>query len=76
MPSSGAYAPETVESPCLNICELTDDRTMCTACGRMLMEIANWSSFSPEERSRIMAELPARLARLKAEQAAEKASAQ
>ncbi|MGE4372769.1 MAG: DUF1289 domain-containing protein [Xanthobacter sp.] len=74
MTSSDTYVPETIESPCLNICELTDDRTLCRACGRRLMEIANWSSFNPEERSRIMAELPARLARLAAEQADEKAA--
>jgi predicted Fe-S protein YdhL (DUF1289 family) len=35
-------------------------------CGRSLAEIERWTAFSPEERRRIMAELPARMANQRA----------
>jgi predicted Fe-S protein YdhL (DUF1289 family) len=35
----------------------------CTACGRTLTEIANWTRYTPDERAAIMHALPARLAR-------------
>jgi predicted Fe-S protein YdhL (DUF1289 family) len=38
---------------------------LCDGCGRTIDEIASWSSFSPEDRRRIMAELPLRPRRLK-----------
>lgn len=38
---------------------------LCIGCGRTLREIGGWASFSPDARDRIMAALPARLARLK-----------
>lgn len=41
-----------MESPCVNICEIEDGK--CAGCGRTLEEIANWTSYSEEERARIL----------------------
>ncbi|HXR95246.1 MAG TPA: DUF1289 domain-containing protein [Rhizomicrobium sp.] len=53
----------TIESPCRQICTYESRSGLCTGCGRTLDEIARWSEISGEERRRIMAELPARLAK-------------
>jgi hypothetical protein len=57
-------------SPCIKLCTLDSERRLCLGCGRTLAEIAGWSSFSEEERSRIMDELPARLREATARQPA------
>jgi len=51
-----------IESPCIKVCVLDPGSKHCLGCGRSLAEIACWAAFSPEERRRIMAELPARMA--------------
>jgi predicted Fe-S protein YdhL (DUF1289 family) len=51
-----------IESPCVKICTLDASAGLCRGCGRTLDEIAHWIRMSSEERARIMAELPARLA--------------
>ena len=54
-----------MESPCLKICTYESGAGLCLACGRTLEEITGWAAMSDQERARIMAELPARLAKLK-----------
>ena len=44
---------EVVRSPCINICELGNDR-ICKGCHRSLEEIAAWSYASIEQRSQIV----------------------
>jgi predicted Fe-S protein YdhL (DUF1289 family) len=51
-----------IESPCIKVCVLDPGSNHCLGCGRSLGEIERWASLSPEERRRIMAELPARRA--------------
>lgn len=51
-----------MESPCVKICVYEPGSGVCTGCGRTLDEIVRWSAMSDEERRRIMAELPGRLA--------------
>jgi uncharacterized protein len=51
-----------IESPCVKVCVLDPGSSHCVGCGRSLAEIARWTVLSPEERRRIMAELPARRA--------------
>jgi uncharacterized protein len=57
--------PPIVESPCIKICALDPASNLCTGCGRTIAEITHWCGMSPDERSRIMAELPQRLASLR-----------
>ena len=47
----------------MKICTYESGSGLCTGCGRTLDEIARWSAMSGEERRRIMAELPERLAK-------------
>ena len=58
-----------IESPCVKICSMDARARLCTGCGRTLEEIACWLSMNAAERSRIMAELPDRLATLVSRQA-------
>ena len=51
-----------IETPCINICTLDARSGLCLGCGRTVAEIAGWTAMTDDERRRIMAELPARLA--------------
>jgi uncharacterized protein len=51
-----------IESPCVKVCTLDTGAGLCLGCGRTLAEIAGWVRMSADERKRIMAELPDRLA--------------
>ena len=51
-----------IESPCNKVCVVDPASGLCVGCGRTLPEIGGWIGFTPEERRRIMAALPARLA--------------
>jgi predicted Fe-S protein YdhL (DUF1289 family) len=63
-PSSGVMAENPVSSPCIQICAVSGQSGLCIGCGRTLKEIAAWPSLDEPARKAIMAELPARLARL------------
>ncbi|MBM4228410.1 MAG: DUF1289 domain-containing protein [Gammaproteobacteria bacterium] len=49
-----------IDSPCVGICQIDKATRLCTGCARTLHEIAGWVQLGEAERSRIMAELPAR----------------
>jgi predicted Fe-S protein YdhL (DUF1289 family) len=55
---------EAIETPCVRICQIDAAQGICEGCGRTLAEIGGWLSMTPEHRRRVIAELPARLARL------------
>jgi predicted Fe-S protein YdhL (DUF1289 family) len=59
------FYPVFVESPCIKNCTYDPIRQICAGCGRRLDEIAAWADMNDQERSRIMAELPGRLKRVK-----------
>jgi predicted Fe-S protein YdhL (DUF1289 family) len=61
-----ATRPPVIESPCLRICSLDPASNLCMGCGRTIEEITHWYGMGDDKRSRIMAELPARLASLRA----------
>ena len=48
------------------VCIVDAASGLCRGCGRNLEEIARWTGFSDAERTRIMAELPRRLAAMRA----------
>lgn len=50
-----------IESPCIKVCVVEHHTGLCLGCARTLSEIASWTAFTDGERSRIMAEIPARL---------------
>jgi len=53
-----------IESPCNRVCVVHPTLGLCIGCGRSLDEIGRWVGIAPAERTRIMAQLPARLAAL------------
>jgi uncharacterized protein len=53
-----------IASPCIKVCCVEPGSGLCLGCYRTLPEIAQWGRLSGAERERIMAELPARTARL------------
>jgi uncharacterized protein len=54
-----------IVSPCTKICTLDPRSGLCLGCGRTLPEIEAWGRLGAPERTRLMAELPARLTRLR-----------
>ena len=58
--------PVPIASPCIRICSINPKTSWCEGCHRTLKEIAGWSRLAPEERDRVMAELPARAAEMAA----------
>jgi predicted Fe-S protein YdhL (DUF1289 family) len=59
-----------IETPCTRICVVHPTAGLCAGCGRSLDEIARWIDFDAAERARIMAQLPARLKTMTANNAA------
>ncbi len=49
-----------MKSPCIQVCKIDDAARLCTGCYRTLDEIAGWSSYSDQQRDRILADLPKR----------------
>jgi predicted Fe-S protein YdhL (DUF1289 family) len=51
-----------IATPCTKVCTIDPRSQLCRGCGRTVDEIARWMSLGEDERARVMAELPARLA--------------
>ncbi len=45
---------EKISSPCNGICIIDEDTGLCIGCLRTNDEIANWGSYSPEQRDEIL----------------------
>jgi predicted Fe-S protein YdhL (DUF1289 family) len=45
----------TIESPCINVCQMSEDKAVCTGCHRSLSEIANWRHFTDAEKIIVIA---------------------
>jgi predicted Fe-S protein YdhL (DUF1289 family) len=50
------------DSPCVRTCVINQQSGFCVGCARTLHEISYWTRYTPEERQRILRELPARIA--------------
>jgi len=53
---------EDYESPCVRTCVIDQHSGYCHGCHRTLHEISYWTRYTPEERQRILRQLPARQA--------------
>ena len=60
--ADSAPRPTMIETPCVEICTLDARSGLCLGCGRTVDEIARWAAMSVAERTRVMGELPWRLA--------------
>jgi hypothetical protein len=63
-------AMTAIESPCNKVCVVDPVSALCIGCGRTLTEIAGWIGMTPEQRARVMAELPQRMSMLAQRRAA------
>lgn len=57
-------------SPCNDVCEIDRRSGWCKGCGRTLDEIAAWRNAAPDRQRRILSQLPQRLSKLAAKDAA------
>jgi uncharacterized protein len=63
--ASGHEVMSTIETPCNKVCAIDPAFLLCVSCGRNVAEIAGWIGFTGDERRRIMAELPGRIAAMR-----------
>ncbi|MFG1422216.1 DUF1289 domain-containing protein [Roseixanthobacter liquoris] len=64
-PGAPAAASQAIATPCVKICQVDPLSSLCLGCGRTTQEIGAWISMSAERRAAVMAQLPARLQRLR-----------
>ena len=59
--------PPPITTPCIKVCVVDGESGLCLGCFRTLGEIAAWASLPEGRRVALMAELPARRARISPE---------
>lgn len=64
MKDDDIWARDEVQSPCVKLCVVHPEARICIGCYRSIDEITVWSRLTHEARAALMAELPARAARL------------
>lgn len=62
-----AAPPRAIATPCIKVCIVDPESSLCLGCYRTLTEIGGWSRLAEDERARLMAELPARRSRIRPE---------
>jgi predicted Fe-S protein YdhL (DUF1289 family) len=40
----------SIQSPCVHVCEMSQDKDVCLGCNRTLAEIANWSRLTDTQK--------------------------
>jgi len=51
---------ETIESPCISVCQMNPTSQFCSGCWRTTEEIENWVTYAKEERLEIIKQLHSR----------------
>jgi predicted Fe-S protein YdhL (DUF1289 family) len=64
MSSPVAPPPRSIATPCVQVCIVDGPSGLCLGCFRTLQEIGGWSRLTDAQRAVVMAELPAREARI------------
>ncbi len=64
--SDEVWKRDEIESPCIKLCVIHPEARICAGCFRTIDEIGGWGRMSPEDRRRVIEELPERASRLKA----------
>lgn len=59
--------PKAIATPCVKVCIVDAESSLCLGCYRTLMEIAGWARIPEDERLRLMEDLPSRRSRIKPE---------
>jgi predicted Fe-S protein YdhL (DUF1289 family) len=55
-----------IVSPCIKVCAVDGETSLCLGCGRTLKEIGGWTQYDDAGRDAVMALLPERLDTLRA----------
>lgn len=55
-----------IASPCIKVCAVDGETSLCLGCGRTLKEIGGWMQFDDAGRDQVISMLPERLERLRA----------
>lgn len=58
--SDDIWRRDEIASPCVNLCVIHPASGLCAGCYRTVEEIGLWSTYTPQERADLMADLPAR----------------
>lgn len=69
-PATRPGPPKAVATPCVKVCIVDPESSLCLGCFRTLPEIGGWSRLSEEERARLMSELPRRRGQIRPEKLA------
>jgi predicted Fe-S protein YdhL (DUF1289 family) len=56
--------PRSIATPCVKVCIVDGASGLCLGCLRTLAEIGGWAGLTDGQRAAIMADLPARRARI------------
>ncbi len=56
-----------IATPCIKVCIVDAESSLCLGCYRTLMEIAGWARLPEDKRARLMDELPERRSRIRPE---------
>jgi predicted Fe-S protein YdhL (DUF1289 family) len=67
---SDARPPPPIKTPCIKVCVIDGESSLCLGCYRRLSEVAGWARLSDIEREAIMAELPSRRSLIRPEKLA------
>jgi hypothetical protein len=67
---SDARPPAPIKTPCIKVCVIDGESSLCLGCYRRLSEVAGWARLSDIEREAIMAELPSRRSLIRPEKLA------
>lgn len=67
LPPRPASPPKPIVTPCVKVCIVDAESSLCLGCYRTLMEIAGWARLPEDERTRLMTELPSRRGRIRPE---------
>jgi predicted Fe-S protein YdhL (DUF1289 family) len=59
--------PKAIATPCIKVCIVDGESSLCLGCYRTLPEIGGWGRFTDEERAEIMTALPHRRSRIRPE---------
>ncbi|MEM9498718.1 MAG: DUF1289 domain-containing protein [Pseudomonadota bacterium] len=54
------WTRDEIDSPCIRLCVVHPEARICTGCYRTIEEIGGWSQMAPEDRRRVMEDLPSR----------------
>jgi predicted Fe-S protein YdhL (DUF1289 family) len=69
-PPAPTGPPRAIKTPCIKVCVIDGETSLCMGCYRQLNEVAGWARFTDAEREAILSDLPTRRSRIRPEKLA------